>query len=251
MQLGWRGGPVDQGDDVGLRDGIKAQAVDYVTSGVKAGLGLVPFAGSLLSEIAGSVIPRQRVDRIADFAVQLEDRIRHLEVAAVTSQLDDEEFTELVEEALRQASRATTQDRRSYLASLVANSLTSDAIKHAESRHLMRLLGELNDVEVLWLRFFEVPTTTGDEEFRRLHEDVFEPRPAYMNSSAEEFDQQALQESYKAHLIQLGLVNQKLATDRDGNPEVDVFSDGFKFKGVRTSRLGNLMLRSIGMVGGD
>ncbi|MFU8785502.1 hypothetical protein [Aliidiomarina sp.] len=37
---------------------LKSNAKDYVVSGVKAALGAIPFAGSLLSEIAGNVIPQ-------------------------------------------------------------------------------------------------------------------------------------------------------------------------------------------------
>jgi hypothetical protein len=54
-----------------LPNEIKTQAIDYVASGAKAALGVVPFAGSLLAEVAGSIIPNQRVDRIADFAFKL------------------------------------------------------------------------------------------------------------------------------------------------------------------------------------
>ena len=82
-------------DDQDLPEPIKTRAIDYVTSGAKAALGAFPFAGSLLVEIAGSIIPRQRVDRIADFAAKLEERIRHLEEQTVKGQLNDEEFTDL------------------------------------------------------------------------------------------------------------------------------------------------------------
>lgn len=36
---------------------LNSQAVDYVTSAAKAVLGTVPFAGSLLAEVAGTIIP--------------------------------------------------------------------------------------------------------------------------------------------------------------------------------------------------
>jgi len=98
---------------------LQNTAIDYVASSVKATLGAVPFAGSLLSEIAGSVIPNQRIDRITDFAQRLERRIAHLERDTVRSEMDDEEFTDLVEESLRQAARATSGERREYLASLL------------------------------------------------------------------------------------------------------------------------------------
>jgi hypothetical protein len=225
---------------------IKTQAIDYVASGVKGALGLVPFAGPLLAEVAGVIIPRQRIDRLTDFAVKLEDRIANIEHGAVVAHLDDEEFTDLVEEAIRQAARSTSEDRRAYLASLVANSLTSDAITHAESKHLMRLLGELNDVEVLWLRLFVNPVTGADREFRELHQAVFESRATHLGSPQEEFDAQALQQSYKNHLEQLGLVKSSYRVKRDGLPEFDR-NGRARVRSHETSTLGRLLLRTIGL----
>ncbi len=227
---------------------IKTQAMDYVASGAKAVLGAVPFAGSLLAEVAGTIIPNQRVDRIADFALKLQTRIERLEESRVRSQLDDEEFTDLLEESLRQASRATTEDRRQYLASLVSYSLTSDSIEHAESKHLMRILGELNDVEVLWLRFFHDPTMGGDKKFRELHAGVFEPVVAALGSCQDELDDHALQESYIAHLVRLGLVTEHISKNPDGTPEYDEFTGHPKVSYEEASLLGRLLLRSIDMI---
>lgn len=224
---------------------LKAQATDYVASGVRSALGAVPFAGSLLSEIAGTIIPNQRIDRIANFARKLEERIRDLEEEAVRSHLDDEEFTDLVEEGLRQAARATTEERRAYLASLVATSLTEEAIEHSESRHLLRMLGELSDVEVIWLRSYDNSASQGDENFRERHRQVLEPVAGRLGSSEEEIDKEALQNSYKTHLERLGLVAGKVKTDRDKNPEFDRQKGDFKRQSYGTTRLGRLLLRMI------
>jgi len=230
---------------------IQNQAIDYVTSAAKGALGAIPFAGSLLAEIAGTVIPNQRIDRIADFAAKLQERIEHLESQKITDQLNDEEFTDLVEESLRQASRATTEERRRYLASLLANSITSDAIEHEESKHLLRILGELNDIEVLWLRFFHDPTMGSDTEFRELHKEVFEPKYAVIGGGQKQLDEVALQESYKDHLSRLGLTTSPVSVGRDGNPEIDKIKGDFKRSYTRTSPLGDLLLRSIGLVNDD
>jgi hypothetical protein len=227
---------------------VRTQAIDYVTSGTKGVLGAVPFTGSLFAEIAGSIIPNQRIDRIADLAVKLDQRIKSLEKEQITSQLNDQEFTDLVEEALRQASRSTTEDRREYLASLVANSLSSEEITHLESKHLMRILGELNDLEVLWLRFFHVPTIGGDQEFRELHKKTFEQRSAYIGCSTEKLDDHALQESYKDHLLKLGLLRRHIAKSFDGKPEFDTFTGELKVSFIEASSLGRLLLRNIGLI---
>lgn len=231
-----------------LPDELKIQAIDYVTSGAKAALGVVPFAGSLLAEVAGAIIPNQRIDRIADFAFKLQIRIEQLEETRVRSELDDEEFTDLLEESLRQASRAISEGRREYLASLVTSSLTSDAVKHAESKHLMRILGELNDTEVLWLRFYHVPVIDGDKEFRKLHAGVFEPVTAVIGSSQKERDDHALQQSYKDHLVRLGLVSERIKKNHEGTPEYDKFTGKPAVSYREASPLGRLLLRSIGMI---
>ena len=233
-------------DSQELPKSIQSNAVDYVTAGAKAALSAIPFAGSLLAEIAGSIIPKQRIDRIADFASRLEQRIGALEQGRLSGAVNDEEFTDLAEEALRQASRATTVERREYLASLLANSLKSDAVSYAETKHLMRLLGELTDVEVIWLRSFANPTIGGDKDFRQIHENVLSLKFSHLGSSIEEIEAEALQKSYRDHLIRLGLVVAEISK-RDGVPEFDRFSGNFKVSYHHTSQLGNMLLRQIGL----
>lgn len=48
---------------------VESNATDYVTAAAKAVLGLVPFAGSLLAELAGTIITNQRIDRLSKFSV--------------------------------------------------------------------------------------------------------------------------------------------------------------------------------------
>jgi len=69
------------------KDQLKAQTNDYITSGLKLIAGATPVAGPLLAEIIGSVIPNQRMDRIADFARKLDERISNLEQDAIRSEM--------------------------------------------------------------------------------------------------------------------------------------------------------------------
>ena len=77
------------------------QKVDYVVAAAKGVLGAIPFVGSLLSELAGIVIPNQRIDRIEKFAKVLAERISKIDEYFVRAELSDETFTDLLEEALR------------------------------------------------------------------------------------------------------------------------------------------------------
>ncbi len=114
-------------------DELATQRTDYVASATKAALGLVPFAGSLLAEVAGTVIPNQRVDRLVKFAEVLEEKLRGLEQEFVRSQVNNENFTDLLEEGIRQAARSLSDERREHIASLIATSLSQEDIEYIEA----------------------------------------------------------------------------------------------------------------------
>jgi oligoendopeptidase F len=206
---------------------LAVQTTDYVVSAAKAALGAVPFAGSLLSELAGTIVPNQRIDRIVKFAKVFDQRLAKLEQQFVLSELRNEEFSDLLEEGLRQAAHSLSEERREYISSLISSSLSSEDIAYQESKHLLRILDEINDVEIIWLRFFLHPIMGGDEEFRSKHKEVLKPISRVMGASQTVLDKGTLQESYKEHLIQLNLLERK-------------------DKSFRLTSLGRLLLREIG-----
>jgi hypothetical protein len=227
---------------------LQPSSTDYVASAAKAALGMVPFAGSLLAELAGTIIPNQRIDRIVKFAEKLNEKLSEIEEDFVRSQLTNENFTDLLEEGLRQAARSVTNERRDYIASLIARSLTDKDVEYIESKHLLRILGEINDIEVIWLRFYLVPTFGGDKIFRETHTKILEPVIATLVAPQGTLDKSALQESYKEHLTQLGLLEHKYQTDiQTRTPEFDSFTGGLKTAGYEISPLGRLLLRHIGL----
>jgi hypothetical protein len=227
---------------------LSPQATDYVTAAARAVLGMVPFAGSLLAELAGTIVPNQRIDRIAKFAEALESKLSNLEQDFVRSQLTNEHFTDLLEEGMRQAARSLSDERREYIANLIANSLSSEDIEYIESKHLLRILGEINDIEVIWLRFYLVPTIGGDEEFRRKHEGILKPVIATVGAPPEIHEKAALQESYKEHLTQLGLLQHRYRTDiKTRTPKFDSFTGAMETQGYQITLLGRLLLRYVGL----
>lgn len=227
---------------------LNSQAVDYVTSAAKAVLGIVPFAGSLLAEVAGTIIPNQRIERIVKFAKNLEEKLSKLNQDFVRAQLTNKNFTDLLKEGLRQSARSLSDDRRGYLASVIANSILSEDVEFFESKHLLRILGEINDIEVIWLRFYLIPTIGGDTEFREKHKEILKSVIATSGASQSILDKSALQDSYKEHLTQLGLLKYRYQTNtRTKQPEFDTFTGGMKVSGYVITLLGKLLLRQIGL----
>ncbi len=172
---------------------LSEKPVDYVTSAAKSVLGAVPFAGSLLAEIAGSVIPNQRIERIAKFAQQLELRLGEINRDFVRSQVSNENFTDLIEESVGQAARSVSDERRQHIAELVANSLKAGDITFLESKHLLRILGEVNDIEVIRLGSYQYRTMGGGREYREKLQEVLQVAITTMASSQAEIDKATLQ----------------------------------------------------------
>ncbi len=230
---------------------LSPQVVDHLTTVARGMLGIFP-GGSLLAELVGVIIPNQRVDRIAKFADLLERKLEELEQDFVRSQFTNENFAELVEESMRQAARSVTDDRRAYIANLIVNSLSLKDIEYVESKHLLRILGEINDIEIIWLRFYLHPSNKGDEVFRDKHKGILEPVTATLNAPQEVRDKSALQKSYKEHLVQLGLLQHRYRIDpRMETPEFDRFTGGLKAQGYQISPLGRLLLKHIGLASAD
>jgi hypothetical protein len=215
--------------------------VDYVVSAAKAALGSVPFAGSLFIAIAGNIIPNQRIDRIEKFAKSLQTQLSEIEESVVQANLSNENFTDLIEESLRQAARSLSDERRNYIATLVANSIKSNDIEYFESKHLLKILGEINDIEVIWLRYYLYPNKHKDLAFRKKHSHIITTIQADWGFEQIEFDKTALQISYKEHLASLGLLKK----------EVDISISHGKSNlqtiGYRISGLGGLLLRELGL----
>lgn len=229
---------------------LKDRPIDYVMTAAKGALGAVPFVGSLLAELAGNVIPNQRIDRITKFAMLLERRLCKLEISTLTTRMSTPEGADLLEEGMRQAASSLSDTRREYIANLIANSISGSDITDQESKHLLRILGELNDVEIIWLRFYADATLGGDEDFRQKHAAVLDTESAHMGSPQSALDKYALGTSYKLHLARLGLLQERLEIDQK-TKLLRIDSQGrTQVKGYTLSSLGRLMLRSVGLPDG-
>ena len=229
-------------------DNLKSSSVDYSVAIARSVVGLVPTFGPLLGELITVTIPNQRIDRVTKFAEVLESRLNEVEKCLLESNITDDEFTDLIEEGIRQAARSLSDKRRSYIATLITNRLTSDDIDCSESKHLLRILDEINDIEVVWLRSYRRPYHGRDKAFRDIHGDTLTPVVATMGASEEIRTKATLQKSYKEHLCQLGLLEKQYRFDHETSlPEFDRFSGSMKEKGYELTQLGNLLLNEIGL----
>jgi hypothetical protein len=230
-------------------ESLEQNKIDFLVASFKSVLGAVPFAGPLLSELAGNLIPNQLIDRLTKYVKELEERLSNIDRNKIEKVLNDEDGIDLLEEGFVQASRSLTDDRRKYIANIIANGINDQTIDYSESKYLLKLMQELNEQEVIWLRFFMVPTIGGDEEFRNKHKNVLDPVRAYLGSDERSIEKASLQDSYKEHLERLGLIRSHHRIDRStGMPEFDHFSGKPSVSYRDLTPIGKMLLKQIGYV---
>jgi hypothetical protein len=243
----------DNDNKMSLEAVSATNAFDLMAALTKVSASLLnPTLGPYLAELVGMVIPNQKIDRLIKYVAELDKKLVHLEKEPLRAQNKDETFTDLMEDGLRQAAQSLSDERREYIASLVANGIASTEIEYHESKHLLRLLGELSDIELIWLRFYFNSEFGSDENFREKQKNIISPVSREMGLEQIVYDKGAIQDSYKEHLSQFGLLSKKLKTDqKSGLPIIDKWSGGFEVSGYQITPLGRLLLRRVGLVAED
>jgi hypothetical protein len=225
---------------------------DLMASAGKSVAGAVPIVGSLLAELVSTLIPNQRIDRLSKYVVELEKRLCHVKEDVLRSHMHNDDCISLLEDGYIHASRALSDERREYIASIVSKGLSNDVLEVHTSKYLLGLLSELNDVEIIWLRFFQNQLLNGDQDFRNKHANILRPARFIEGSNEFEVDRKALQSSYKVHLERLGLVSDKLSVNRtNGLPEINPITGEFKVERTDITFMGRTLLAEINLIETD
>lgn len=185
---------------------------DHVAAALRSTLGAAPVAGPLIAEIVTAVIPRQRLDRLVEFVQILDEKLLALDRDLVKQKAKTEEFIDLLEDALRQATRALSPERLRYIASTLKNSIPPSALSHVEKKRVAELLGELNDVEVIILAC-EGGGYPDAHPFRERHKPALTDPLFNSAVSSEGRLRGAIYSSYREKLRRLGLLEQEFRVD--------------------------------------
>jgi hypothetical protein len=157
---------------------LRPRGTDFAVALSKGVLGGIPYIGPLAAEVVGTIIPNQRVDRLQRFLDRLEIRIRNLEAAGIRARFMEPGFVDLLEDAMYQAARALSDERLDHIAALIKNGLTKADSEMLQYKHLLSILGQLNDVELIKLcshaRRFQ-----RDEGFRSRHAGAIYSSPVH------------------------------------------------------------------------
>lgn len=229
--------------------------LDKIISVTKPFLGYLSSTDDPISpviiELLGNLIPNQRIDRIAKFLKILERKFVDLNISSEQMSLNIEnhkEYFYLLESGLFNAYRASSDNRLEYIASIIANGLTKEQIQESQYIYLLNILSELNDEEIIWLRFYLEPTLGCDKEFREKHINVLERPRTFIGAPEENLNKAALQDSYLEHLDRLGLIESKIQIDKNTNLPIFNKSGKPEVSSRHTTRLGKMLLKEIGLL---
>ena len=232
-----------------MKDQLNNNKTDLLVSAAKSAVGVVPIAGSLLSELVGNLIPNQRIDRLTKYVKELDDKISKIPTEKINTLLNNDDFIDLIEEGFVQAARAITDERRQYIATIISTGITDETIQLNESKQLLKILSELNDIEIIWLRSYLFPTIDGDEEFIQKHKNILQPIQTYIGADNETMIKAAIQNSYKEHLKRLELIDHRININHTTKiPEFDTFTGKPKESYSTITTLGRLLLKQIGLI---
>lgn len=221
---------------------------DVAAIALRGTLGAVPIVGALMAEIAGSIIPSQRLDRIHRFVEiigvkldSLSDEVRHLRMTAPHA-------VDLLEDCFLSAARARSDERLSYLAELYVSGIKADKADTERDKVLIRLLDSLTDAEVIWLAHIADRHTSNLKE---KNPSVLTQVAAHPRSDREAYDKQTIQKAWRNRLEDLGLVTKKLRINsRSKTPEVDSATGDWKREYEQVTWLGRMLLNRIGIADG-
>jgi hypothetical protein len=187
------------------------EKIQKYTGAIARGLiGQIPVVGSLTVELLNVTIPNQRQERIEKLLNILSQKIFNISKEELQNKFSSTDFIDIFEDVLRQSTRATSDIRLEYLASVLKNGMDSEKLDHLKKKRLLEILEKLNDIEIILLRSYSLRDNTSKyQEFINNYSDIFNVKEEQEDNKSPETqdkDKQIFIRHYEDNLISLGLV---------------------------------------------
>lgn len=153
-----------------VKAGVAAIALVAIGPVAAAAIG-----GVLATELTGVVLESQR-ERLADFARRFSMRTAAIPSDAqnrIREQLRTNAGSRIFETAWHQAAQEVDPEKLDFIAALLKNSLSSEVLRENQTRWLLKLLDELDTVQIVILRSY-AKQNKADSTFRSRHHAIFE-----------------------------------------------------------------------------
>lgn len=216
---------------------LKANARDFAVSALKASVGIIPTLGPVAQELLGTLIPKQRLDRVVLFITKLSKAVEeaHADVAEIKEKLLSPAYSSLFYKSCVQAADAVNEERVDHIKNLFTKCISSEELEIPKYETLLSLLGKLSDAELLWLKFYQLLTYDDVRKATAFQRDKLGGKTispnVYMGMDENEAEQEYLKAVFSSTLLALGLLRAEY--DKNGKPK------------YKCSQLGNLIMRVV------
>jgi hypothetical protein len=213
--------------------------------GLRVALLSIGPVGAVLNAVLAEVMPALRAERLTVFAEELQDRLTEVPGDVLNLRVRDPQRFDLLEDGMWQAARASSRQRVAYLVNVVANGLKAESAHELDRRHVLRLLAEVNDLEVLILSLHGYASNASREQFFEKHRSALEREFPAMDSPRDVRDRDAVRADYEDHLLRLGLLARQYTPQEIEKAEFDS-AGRLKSHWTHVTQLGLLLLREVG-----
>lgn len=200
------------GKQESVEEVLNKKTSDYIARFFQGGLSCIPYAGPIIAEFVTDILPKQRLDRIADYLKQLSAKLKMVDATLDKLIEGNEIVSRFIEESIRQAANSSSFERRAYLASIIALGINKTDLELQHEQFLLNMLGQINDIEIIVLNSYSKEWEKG-LAYRRKHQGIFFDEK-YLNS--QEYNdsfpyrtskyESSIYKSYSIHLESLCLL---------------------------------------------
>lgn len=202
---------------------------DVVARTVTTLAGAIPVLGQVFQVILNEIIPNARLQRVETYLLRLQQRIDETELRKAST---DREKLDIFEEGLWQSTRALGDDRREYIAELVAKGITEDNAR-AEAKHFLRILNQLDDTQIIILcsyqRRYRVIANPEAAKFYKRHRQVLGPFSREISAQNPDRGKAAHKDALERHLASFGLLEPETSELRVGRVAYAMTPQGLQF----------------------
>ncbi|CAO3429340.1 hypothetical protein [Azospirillum doebereinerae] len=172
--------------------------------------GTIPCVGPIIQVAITETIPSTRIERIEAFLIYIQER---LDEQKLDDALKTKEGLDIFEEGISQAARALSEERKRYIAELVAKGMDSDKSAKKESRHILRILNQIDDAQIVILNSYQSKyqkiDEDGDDDFFDRHREILGPFSREIGEDNSEMEKAELKDAFEHHLSSFGLLRVK------------------------------------------
>lgn len=217
------------------------------------------ITGGFLGNMLGRNITSQWNHSLTEIKNFILEKFRSIPNEKIEKVLSNPVGLDFIYEGLLQGCRATTTERRRQIAEALKNGIENEDNLLSESKHLLKIFGELNDREIIHLYYLTLTMViVDDREWKSKYPGMY---PDYYDETlprSENERRKMFIESYENNLVKYGLIQYDHeikrvlipVTGSDFNDEVeipDIDYDGrLKVADVKITILGKELLNFIG-----